>query len=547
MKMRSQLGTVLACLALLLAGKFPCAAEARLEASLGFGGCTPPERWVPLRIRGEGLPGGASITVRRLASDGRSLGVESFPAFEGLLLECPVWNSGELEAVSVALGSGDRILAETKIDAKSKPFPGHLVLACGLSARARIAISSALMPVEPVLAVAVESRDLPSNGLDYDAVSAIAIGGGRIELSPAQRGALLAWLAGGGRLCLAESSRGAEALGLATGSGPSPGPRAYGFGIYATLSPDQAELPTSWREAFALEPYDPSSRLGAGSLARAPGARAAGDTNSSSRLARGAGESRAAIAAAAAAWLAALVLAAILGRGKAAPFAAVSAICLAAVLAGGPTLDKAIHRGAGASVRALVLPDSGAAFLGVGAEAYLPPESFDWAAVRAIGSPRLAYRDEESGIFGEWNHGMAKSAFGLRSGDRSGIELEAMLEPEEWEALSPFSIPSIDEKGPRRGGKEPPEIGSSLPLAFLASGQPASWWTKEPGGNWTKSKAAPPWLAADEGWILSLRAGKASTALLAGRCAADGFDFTVGGCQLGEIGWAMPLPEGRAR
>jgi hypothetical protein len=535
---RGHLRAALLCLALLGAA-LPCAGASRLEASLGFGGYAPPGRWVPLWIRGEALPRDASIQVLRLSAEGVRLGLETYPALEGIRLECPAWTGGDLDALSIRLMSEDRALAEVRLDARARPFPGHLVLACGLSPQARLAIGSALMPVEPVLAIAALPSDLPSNGLDYDAVSAIAISGGKVELSPGQRGALLAWMAGGGRLCVAEPAGGQgslQALGLEGRAGGGPVP--YGLGSFVSLAPDRAEAPAAWREALALEPYDPSLREGAGSVARssATAGRAGGAT----------GETRAIIAAAIAAWLAATLLAAALGRGRAAPFASVAALCLAAVLAGGPALDRALARGADIQARALVLPGSGAAFLSLRADAYTPPSSLEWAAVSVLGKPSIAYSDEESGSFGEWRHSLPKAVFGLRRGEADGLDLEGMLGPGEWEELTAGSTSALAPRGGKsiRGETEPPGIESSSPLAFLAPGEPASWWTKAPGGPWAKSEAPPEWLGGDALWLASLRGGKRALAVLAGYCATDSLALGIEGGPLREIRWAMPLPKG---
>jgi hypothetical protein len=569
MIMRSPLGTALATLVLLLAATASILAEARLSASLGFGGCAPPERWVPLMIRAEGVSHGTTVRVDRLAHDGRSLGREYFPALDGVPVECPVWTGAELDGILVAIRSGDRTLAETRIPARSKPFPGHIVLACGLSARARLAIATALLPVEPVLVVDVDGSELPANGLCYDSVSAIAIGSEAVELSPAQRSAMLAWLAGGGRLCATAGPHGAlAAIGLVSETGR----RAYGLGIYTGLSPELAEAPESWREALALEPYDPDSRLGAGSLARAtargmaratapeqrqatpqPQAQAQPQANArspgrevhDSSLTRGA---RATIAAASAAWVVALLLAALLGRGRAAPFAAVSAICLAAVLAGAPSLDRAIRRGASFSARALMLPESGAAFVELDARAYSPPSELEWALVRAAGSPRFRWGDSESGVLGEWRHDMARAAFGLRAGGAESLQLEGMLEGAAWEtklALSPDLRSVVAEA--KLGDGAPPDVDSAYPLAFLGRGDPAPCWTKEPGKRWAKSEFPPSWLAEDEAWLFSLRGGKGDRPLLVGRCPGKAIELSVGGGPLREISWAMPLPGGGIR
>jgi hypothetical protein len=500
-------------------------------------------------IRAEGLSRGATIRVDRLARDGRGLGRESYPALDGVPIECPVWTGGELDGIVVALRSGDRTLAETRLSVRSKPFPGHIVLACGLSARARLAIASALLPVEPVLVVAVEEAELPANGLCYDSVSAIAIGNEDVELSPAQRSAMLAWLSGGGRLCaLAAEGRGAlAAMGLASRAGSLD----YGLGRCAGLSPGRAEAPESWRDALALEPYDPDSRLGAGSLERAAArgsSRAAAPGQAQAQSAEGGTHgtsltkgTRLAIAAASAAWVAALLLAALLGRGRAGPYAAVSAICLAAVLAGAPALDRAIRRGAGFSARALVLPDSGAAFLEFDARAYAPPSELEWVLVRAAGSPRFDWGDRESGAFGEWTHYMARAALGLRAGGEGSLKLEGMLDGAAWEAagaLSPLR---------RSGDAGPPDVDSAYPLAFLGRGAPVPCWTKQPGEAWAKSEFPPNWLAEDEARLLSIRGGKGDRALLAGRCPGKAIELSVEGGPLSEISWAMPLPEGGLR
>jgi hypothetical protein len=521
---RSKLVPALFCLSLLCAA-IPCAGAARLEASLGFGGYTAPGRWAPLWIRCEGLPPSASIRVLRLSAEGGSLGAETFPILEGVRLECPVWMNGELESISIRLLSGDRALAELKLEARAKPFPGHIVLACGLSKEARLALASSLMPIEPVLVIPMTSADLPSNGLDYDAASAIAIADQNLELSPAQRGAIFAWMAGGGRLCVAEVSGGQSSV-------------PYGLGRLVSLPQNHAETPASWESALALAPYDPSLRKGAGSIGRGPEAEG-GAIGASSGF-------RALIAAAIAAWLFAIFLATILFRSRIAPLTAVSGLCLAAVFAGGPALDRALIRGAGVRALSLVLPESGAAFLSLRAKAYVSPSSLDWATARAIGTPSFAYSGTETGNFHEWRHTLTKAAFGIRTAGDGGIDLEAMLGPDEWRGIAAGSTTAFSSSraSPLRGGTEPPEVESSYPLAFLASGEPVAWWVKDPGAHWMKLKASPDWLEGDAPWLLALRGGKSSLSILAGSCPADSLALRVEGGPLGEVRWAMPLPKG---
>jgi len=530
----------LALLLALLGSALPCAAASRLDANLGFGGYSSPLRWLPLRIRCEGSPRDASIRIRRLAADGRGIGEETFPASDGISLESPVWMSAELESLSVSLVSRGRALAEATVDARAKAFPGHIVLACGLSTAARLAIASALLPLEPILAISTEAADLPANGLDYDAVSAVAVGTLDVELSSAQREALLAWMSGGGRLCaIADTGGGggilaALALEERSASRSAEG-HAYGLGRYISLAPDRAEAPPSWRDALALVPYDSSRRMGSGSAANGP------EPGEDSRLASR--ETRAIIRAAIAAWLVATLLAAACGKRRALPIAGVAALCLAAVLSGASTLDGAFARGAGARALALVLPESGSAFLSLRARAYLPPSGFDWAESRAIGNPAIASSDAESGSFGEWRHSLAKAAFSLRASSDRALDLEGMLSPEEWNAVS-ASASSFARSWMRRarGGTEPPHIESAYPLAFLASGEPVSWWTKVPGQAWVKSDSPPALLKDEAQWMLALRGAKRGIGLLAGSCPGDSLSISVEGRPLREIRWAMPLP-----
>jgi len=476
---------------------------------------------------------------RSSIAGGRVLGSETFPALEGILIECPVWMSEDLRSISVRLLSGsgeseDRPLAELRLEARAKSFPGHIVLACGLSMEARLALASSLMPLEPVLVVATSIAELPSNGLDYDAVSAIAIAGRSLEPSPAQRGAILAWMSGGGRLCLADAAeRWALPASVAGKSMP------YGLGSFASLPPDRAEVPASWIRALSLSPYESSQRAGAGSSGRGPvtTAEPVGPSSEAGKFIR----------AAIAAWLAATLLGAAIGRKRLAPLAAVSALGLASVLAGGGALDRALVRGASVRALALVLPGSGSAFLSLRAKAYVPPSSVDWAAARAIGAPSVSYSNLESGTFGEWEHAVPKAAFGLRGADSGGLELEAMVAPDEWMDIAAGSTGAFSRESRLQGGDGPPDVESSFPLAFLSEGAIPAWWNKDPGARWAKSEGPPAWLEGDAQWLTALRGGLGALSVLAGSCRADSLSVRAEGGALREIRWAMPLPRGGGR
>ena len=294
-------------------------------------------------------------------------------------------------------------------------------------------------------------------------------------------------------------------------------------------------------EALSLAPYDPSIRTGAGTLARGPES-AGAVTGAPSGL-------RGIIAIAIAAWLAATLLSVRLSRAAFAPVVAVSGLCLAAVLAGGPSLDKAFLRGASVRALSLVLPESGSAFLSVRARSYASSASLDWASARAIGPPSLAFGGTESGSFREWRHSLTSVALGLKSMSGGGIDLEGMLGPEEWRGISRGSASAFSASGESlpRGGTEPPDVDSSYPLAFLASGEPAAWWARSPGAPWAKSEAAPEWLAGDAQWLLALRGGRSEFSILAGSCPAGLLSLSVEGGRLREIRWAMPLPKGGGR
>ena len=426
----------------------------RLEASLGFEGIVVPDRWAPLWIRSEGAPEAASIQVSRQAVDGRELGREAFPAGDGQRMESPVFIAPELETIKVRLMSDGRILAELKLDARSKAFPGNLVLACGLSPEARLAISAALLPIEPLRAVDTDPTALPSNGLDYDGIGAMAVSDPGPLLSPAQREALLAWIAGGGRLAVFSAKAGREGIvgslgiedsgeGRRGGTGLDDGEgKAIAFGLGGIVR-DRRELSDrsgpdggiSWRRLLALEPYGESTRVGASALERA-----AKDATSEGKPDSAAGKVQLALIVALAAWLLAVLAAAFLGASRAAPLILASILSLALVLAGAGTLDAAFMRGASVSVFALVMPDSGAVMVSAMVERGRPIPAFDWMEVRARRSLDVEYAGLESGSFhfgsprdGAWEHRTTRVGFSLASAEKDDLSFAALLGPSSLE------------------------------------------------------------------------------------------------------------------
>lgn len=539
--------------AIVLASPFFAAeagATALLEASLGFSGYSVPGKWAPLWLRCEGAPPSARIVVTRIDEKGIESGSESFPAALGRI-ECPLWTGDGLAYARVRLVSGGRDLAEARVDARAKGFPGHLILACALSARDRLDIASALMPEEPMMAVPVSPSDLPSNGLDYDGVGALAIdeteGGafskGALGLSAPQREALRAWIASGGRL-LALSGQGRSAVLLELGLEEGAGRAAYGLGSYRShpakaLREGSAGSQAFWREALELEPYDPSSRKGPSAALRYS---EASDLNliGGTRI-------RLVVDLAILAWIVATIAASLVSRKKAFGVGAVAALCLAAVLAGGRVLDGSFGRGSRLRVLALALPDSDSAYATLSAKAHAPAEPLTWAYAPAIGNPQLRCPGGESGSLGRWEHELGLASFSLRKGGDKELELAGMIGEKTWKAMSQGSVPAYV-RNPETG--LPPEVESSSILAFIPggkSGDKPKWWIKEPRGSWKASNDPPERFRSEGPRLLALRGSEGSGSVLSGLCPASPLGIRVEGKLVDEIVWAMPLPGGGKR
>jgi hypothetical protein len=450
----------------------------RLEASLGYGGYSVPGRWNPLWISRSGGSEGALVEVLRLDLEGREIGRETFPLPSGSRLECPVSIDGELASLSVRIREGAQVLAEARLGARDRVFPGHIALACGLTARVRLAIASALMPAEPIQAIALDPADLPANGLDYDSVSVLAMKDSGSLLSPAQREALLAWIGGGGRLAIASAREGEDSLyasllrtragssagGAPAGGGITGGERpaeagaagytrtAFGLGSIIRITRDLSELPEAatgafWRKALSLSPYGEGARIYI-----AAATRWSQSVEGQDGTTRGA---KAALVLAVLAWVAASLGAAAMAREKRParggrargdraggdsssggrrnalvwPIAAVAAACLALVFSGAGALDRALARGASARILATVLPDSGAAIVSASFSGTRVPDTIGWAAAKAYSPLPLDFAGEtETGavnrlpsVPASWNHLSAKASFSLReSGSSSG-------------------------------------------------------------------------------------------------------------------------------
>jgi hypothetical protein len=526
----------------------PCAAaSARLSASLGFAGTVVPGRWNPLWARCDGEPGEAEIVVVLLSEDGSAIGAESFPCRDGLRVECPVMVDERLRSVSVRLVSSGQILAEEKVPARAKLFPGHVALVVGEGFDAEIAISSALYPSEPVQAISLGLSDLPSMGLDYDAVSAIAIRDPGRALTPAQRDAMASWIAGGGRLAVTKARAAAESIvGLIAGpSERAPSTLSLGLGSIVLVGEGEAgegpgETERRWKAALALSPYGQAERLTASRAFKSP----------ADSFSKGSESTRAEIVilAALALWAGVAVLASRNRRKSIVPVVAAAAASLAFAAAGAAGLDSMLRRGARSSARALVLPGEGFAIASIGVRTSFGDSRRDFASVAAARGLEVGYGSLEGGLMGagngagfEWSHSLPRSSLSLRSSSRDALDLCGVLEPG---VLAGSGFPAGALASAR--SLELPELESPGRLAFVSAGPAEASWLSRKGGRWVAEESFPSWLGPDAAWIDALRSLAPGRSFLVGRCSAPALRLKVGGSAARgyaatEVLWAMPV------
>jgi hypothetical protein len=561
-------------LAAALASAGPCyAAPARLSAALGFSGIVVPGRWNPLWARCDGAEGEVRIEVVLRSEDGSAIGAESFPCRDGLRVECPVMVDERLRSISVRLVSSGEILAEEKIEARSRLFPGHVVLVCGERIEAELAISAALFPSEPVQAVSTSLADLPSLGLDYDAVSAVALRDPGRAVAPAQRDAMAAWLAGGGRLAVTEPRAVGESVvgslvgALASRTGASdalPAILPFGLGAIAVLreapyGEGAGDAERAWKAALALSPYDRSERLTASRAFKTPAL----------SFSKGPEAARAelVILIALALWAGVAVIASRNRRKSLIPVAAAAAASLAFALAGAAGLDAMLMRGARVSARAVVLPDEGFALASIGVRTSFGDSLREFQSIKAVRPLKVGYRALEGGLMGaaasaagatasagafEWSHALPRPSLSLRSWSRDSLDLAGVLEPG---VLEGSGIPDGALSSAR--SRELPELESAGPLALAGAlaqaGGGGPQWLVRKQGRWIEEQFAPSWIGPDAAWIDSLKALAPGRSFLVGKCSAPAMRLAVGGSAATELLWAMPVaartlrPGGEAR
>jgi hypothetical protein len=521
----------------------PCpAAPLRLSASLGFGGTVVPGRWNPLWARCDGDPGAAEIEVVLRSEDGTAIGTESFPCRDGLRVECPVMVDERLGSVSVRLASSGEILAEEKLPARSRLFPGHVVLVCGELFDDELAISRALYPAEPVQAVSASLADLPSRGLDYDAVSAIALRDPGRALTPAQRDAMAAWIAGGGRLAVTEPRKAGDSLVgmLAEDGAAPPSVLILGLGSIALVgeapaAAGPAAAERRWRAALALSPYGQKERLTASRVFK----------SGADSFSKGPESSRAELAllVALALWAGVAIFAARNRRKSLVPVVAAAAASLAFALAGAAGLDSMLMRWASVSERALVLPGEGFALASIGVRASFGDARRDFLGVAAVRGLEIEYGRLERGLMESsdrapfaWKHALSRTALSLRSSSRDSLDLAGVLEPEALvDPLFPAGAPR--DAFPNGGSGLGPD--ARLAVSGAIPGDPS--WLVLHEGRWIAEGSPPSWLGPDAAWIASLRALAPDLPFLVGRSRSPAPGMRVGGSASRDLLWAMPV------
>ena len=177
-----------------------------MDIQLGYGGFVIPQHWVPLQIQVNQTIEKARIEIIRINQSQSNVTTTSDSVIEDYImlnlnrLEVPIFMAKNLKELKIRLFSGSQLVTEEVVDLKTKIFPGHQVLAINLATEDQQEIEKLLLPIEPVLVVPINFRELPICLLNYDGASGLVIRKFKPLLSPAQLVALRSWLSEGGRL-----------------------------------------------------------------------------------------------------------------------------------------------------------------------------------------------------------------------------------------------------------------------------------------------------------------------------------------------------------
>jgi len=527
-----QYGLTFLLLLSLPAGRPVLAANPGMSTSMGFGGYVVSGRWVPLRIVVSGASAWARIEIVRTDETGAVSGVESYPCqargYE-TRIEAPIYTEEGGSAVRVSLTEGGRLLAREKLDTSAKIFPGHLVIAIGIPAQMQQAISRALLPSEPIVAVDTVISELPGSALCYDGVSGLVLADPGPVLNPSQLRALRAWVAGGGQLVIygvrdqQDSILGS--LGLARDE-PVGARRDISLGLgrvmilQDTTAAAALEQPAAWRDMMNLRPFAKTSYLSMtncfpSSIKVSPAEPA---NPVSGRI-----------------WVMIIIWMAIAASISLAVRRWKLTLLLLVTLSGavlaapmGGWLSRIWQRGALTRTHAVILPADGG--LLIKTDLKLPPSDAEKTAplddYGHAGSPwgvNMKYGMFERGGFYPsrsiqrlWRHDVAKYVLNLGPSAKNSITLFGYL--------------------PGPAGKMP----SQTPAVLWDGGN----WLADAGGSWKAMREYADWFMEDREWLNRLTTLIPGYAWLFGHGAYPGLDLSVEGAGMQELTWAMPVAKG---
>jgi hypothetical protein len=477
------------------------------------------------------------------------LAEESFPYRAGARVECPIMIDDSVDSVQVRLMAGEDVVAERSVHAWGTVFPGHIILACGQSPRSEQALGKVLFPLEPVQVVSLAATELPSVGLDYDSVGAVAMDDPGHALTPSQREALLSWLSGGGSLALTDvkpsGSSLLDALGIPRRAGIETSDGAavsFGLGrVFASRRESAAFFrdggSSAWREALDLQPYESTQRLDYSHVfsREEPMAGKPSGTAWSWWL-----------VIPFALWAGGAIAVALLKSGRYAPLLAYSAASLVLAVGGGFALDRSWQRGCRLVSRAVVLPEAGGVLLDASASLNTPRKD-DYEDVFDV--PRdvsFNFDRTESGRLRsvgpcEWRHGAWKTYFAMRNTRAGTFSLGAAL-PASILAGADASIRAFSfEAGKPRLTTE----RNVKRLAYL-SDDGERWWDYEAATEtWRESGQIPAWLGVDGLWVLRAQGCIGQRGLLVGVEAVPELNLSMQGQPVAKLLWVAPIGPGR--
>lgn len=529
----------------------------RVSPAFGFGGLAAPGRWNPLRVSCGGELEGGLIELERRAEDGAILSVETFPYAAGRTVECPVFLDDGLDALELRLKAGGELLSEEGVPLRARTFPGHIVLASGLSPVVQAALGRLLLPREPVQVVSVKTDELPVEGLDYDGVSALVLRDPGRSLSPARVEAMLGWLGGGGSLALIgeasladslasaflDPSRAMESLPFVTpsrGKAPSLAVATLGAGRIAMVSGDPGSLPPGdaeafWSAALGLRPFERSERLAPGLVMPPPRYLTVQVASAEAKDSR-----------ALAFYLpfaALIVLMASRKPGRSRLVALASAAALAAALVAAPLLDRAGRREARASARVLVLPGGTGLLEGFALRSPFYPQGEPLGPLLSRRPVAVGAEEGGSGVLdgrspAAWSHGSGRPVAALRETGPDSLVLMACVAAggqagKDFPALI-YALRDAEAEGSL------PRLPRDAKAAYVEPGGLAWRLWDGRASTWDRVAEAPAWLGLDESWVSGLCASFPRRGFVVGLSPASPLGFTVMGDRVGDLVWASP-------